>query len=78
MTRCSKCSVGNKGLTTISVGTEDLYIKATMTVCWKCFKKEFQKHESKSVYIFKQEEIKNNLKNKNLKAAIKNKEVKAK
>ncbi|WP_027062913.1 hypothetical protein [Mesoplasma seiffertii] len=64
MQKCSKCSVDDKGLTTVSIGTEDLYVKTTMLVCTKCFKKEFQKHETKNVYIFKRDEPKTSVKKK--------------
>ncbi|WP_027062914.1 hypothetical protein [Mesoplasma seiffertii] len=58
MQKCSKCSAEDKGLTNIAIGTEDLYVKISMLLCWKCFRKEFQKHETKNVYIFKREEPK--------------------
>ncbi|AUF83787.1 hypothetical protein CXP39_03225 [Mesoplasma syrphidae] len=58
MPKCSKCSIENVGLINISVGTEDLYIKTEMVLCWKCFKKEYRKHDTKNVYIFKREEKK--------------------
>ncbi|WP_027062908.1 hypothetical protein [Mesoplasma seiffertii] len=83
MEKCSKCSVDSKGLTTIAVGTEDLYVKTTMLVCWKCFRKEFNKHENKNVFVFKRELPKanakkldsSNVKEKNKKVDVSTKEI---